>query len=209
MTAERWERYAPWTGVLAVFLWVAGFLILMSPGTVAGGASPEQVIEYHQTNAGPVIGGSFIFMLGVLSFVWFLGSLAASLHAAEGGAGGMASTAFGGGLAMAVCALLLPSGGAAVALGAGTMSPAAGDVLRYMPAIFFIGVELFAVVLVGATALLTLRTAALPRWLGWVSLVLALVLLIPPIGWLGMLVGIPAWIVTVSLLLTPTATQRL
>jgi hypothetical protein len=39
-----------------------------------------------------------------------------------------------------------------------------------------------AAVLIAATGLLALRTRVLPRWLGWVSLVLALWLLIPPIG---------------------------
>ena len=205
MTTQRWERYAPWTGVLAVVLWVVGFLILMSPGNVAQDASPEQVLAYHQTNGVPIVAGSYIFMLGVLSFVWFLGSLASSLRSAEGGAGRVASIAFGGGLAMAVCALLLPSGGVYVALAAGTMSAASADALRHLPGVFFTGVELFAAVLVGATGLVALRTAVLPRWLAWVSLLLALVLLIPPIGWAGILLGVPIWTVLVSLQLTRTA----
>lgn len=205
MTTQRWERYAPWTGVLAVALWIVGFLILMSSGIVAQDATPEQVLAFHQTNGGPVIAGSFIFMLGTLAFVWFLGSLRSSLRSAEGGAGRVASIAFGGGLAMAVCALLLPSGGVTVALGAATMSATSADALRHLPGVFFIGVELFAAVLVGATGLVALRTAALPRWFAWVSLLLALVLLIPPIGWAGVLLGVPLWTLGVSLLLARTA----
>jgi hypothetical protein len=205
MTTQRWERYAPWTGVLAVILWVVGFLILISAGMVGQDATPEQVLAFHQTNGGPVIAGSFIFMLGTLAFVWFLGSLRGSLRSAEGGAGRVASIAFGGGLAMAVCALLLPSGGVTVALSAGTMSAASADALRYLPGVFYIGVELFAAVLVAATGLVALRTAVLPRWLAWVSLLLALVLLIPPIGWAGVLLGVPVWTLLVSLLLTRTA----
>lgn len=204
MTTERWERYAPWTGVLAVVLWVVGFLIMISPGNVAQDASPEQVLAYHRTNAVPLIAGNFIFMLGVLSFVWFLGSLASSLRSAEGGAGRLASIAFGGGLAMAVCALLLPSGVVYVALAAATMSATAADALRHLPGVFLIGVELFGAVLVGASGLVALRTAALPRWLALVSLLLALVLLIPPIGWAGILLGFPVWTLLVSLLLTRT-----
>jgi len=205
MTTQHWERYAPWTGVLAVVLWVVGFVILISAGMVAQDATPEQVLAFHQTNGGPVIAGSFIFMLGTLAFVWFLGSLRSSLRSAEGGAGRVAAIAFGGGLAMAVCALLLPSGGVAVALAAGTMSATSADALRYLPSVFFIGVELFAAVLVGASGLVALRTAVLPRWLAWVSLLLALVLLIPPIGWAGILLGVPIWTLLVSLLLTRTA----
>lgn len=203
MTTQRWERYAPWTGVLGVVLWVVGFLIL-SPGSIAQDATPEQVLAHYQTNGGPSIAGSFIFMLGTLAFVWFLGSLVSSLRSAEGAAGRVASIAFGGGLAMAVCALLLPSGGVYVALAAGTMSAASADALRHLPGVFYIGVELFAAVLVGATGLVALRTAVLPRWLAWVSLLLGLVLLIPPMGWVGVLLGVPLWTLTVSLLLIRT-----
>lgn len=61
-------------------------------------------------------------------------------------------------------------------------------------------------VLVAATALVVLRTEALPRWLGWLSLAFALWLLIPPLGpdggtpenpaaWSGLtaLLGVPLW----------------
>lgn len=205
MTTERWERYAPWTGVLAVVLWVIGFLILGTSGFVAQDASPEEVLAHYQTNGGPVIAGSFIFMLGALAFVWFLGSLASSLRAAEGGVGRVASIAFAGGVAMAVCALLLPSGGVTLALATATITATSADALRHLPGVFYIGVELFAAVLVGATGLVALRTAVLPRLLAWVSLVLALVLLIPPIGWVGVLLGVPVWTLLVSLLLTRTA----
>jgi hypothetical protein len=205
MATQRWERYAPWTGALAVVLWVVGFLVLASPGFVAQDATPEQALAYHQTNGGPLIAGSLTFMLGTLAFVWFLGSLAASLRSAEGGVGRVASIAFGGGLAMAVCALLLPAGGVTIALAAGTMSATSADALRHLPGVFYIGVELFAAVLVGATGLVALRTAVLARWLAWLSLVLALVLLIPPVGWAGVLIGIPVWTLLACLQLTRTA----
>jgi hypothetical protein len=49
--------------------------------------------------------------------------------------------------------------------------------------------------------LLYIRTRVLPAWVGWASLVLALVMLIPPIGWAGLLLGFPLWTVLVSVLL--------
>jgi hypothetical protein len=205
MSAQRWERYAPLTGVLAVVLWVVGFLALMSTGTRDPNASPEQVLAYYQTNSVSLVGGGFVFMLGAVSLVWFLGSLRSSLQPAEGGVGRLTSIAFGGGVAMAVCALLLPAGDVAISLAASTISATAADAMHYLPGVFFIGVELFAAVLVGATGLVALRTAVLPRRLGWVSLLLALVLLIPPLGWLGILFGIPIWTVLVSLLLMRSA----
>lgn len=41
----------------------------------------------------------------------------------------------------------------------------------------------------------------MPRWVAWVSLLLAVWLVIGPIGWLGLLFGVPAWTVLVSVLL--------
>jgi hypothetical protein len=205
MTAQRWERYAPLTGVLAVVLWVVGFLILMSPGMVGQEAPPEQVLAYYQRNGGAVLAGGLIFAFGALSLIWFLGSLRVALHSAEGGLGRIASIAFGGGLAMAVSALFLPASAMGVALSAGTISATSADALHRLPNVFFFGVEMFAAVLVGATGVVALRTAALPRWLAWVSLVLALGLLIPPVGWVGILFGLPVWVVLVSVLLMPSA----
>ena len=40
-----------------------------------------------------------------------------------------------------------------------------------------------------------------PRWLAWVSLLLALWLVIGPIGWLALLFGLPLWTLLVSVLL--------
>jgi hypothetical protein len=201
MTTQRWARYAPWAGVLAVVLWVVGFVVLGNAGFVAQDATAEQFLAQYRANGGPIIAGSYIFTLGTLAFVWFLGSLTSALRSAEGGAGRVASIAFGGGLALAVCAVLLPSGGVTVALSAGTMSANAADALRYLPGLFFVGLELFAAVLVGATGLIALRTAVLPRWFAWLSFLLAVILLIPPLGWAGVLIGIPVWTLLASLFL--------
>jgi hypothetical protein len=55
-----------------------------------------------------------------------------------------------------------------------------------------------------------LRTrAVLPRWLAWASLVVALTLLIAPVGWAALIFGFPIWVVIVSVLLwMPGTTAR-
>jgi hypothetical protein len=71
-------------------------------------------------------------------------------------------------------------------------------------------------VLVAATALVALRTGALPRWLTWLSLAFALWLLIPPLGtsgatqpenpaaWTGLAVlpAAPLWTAVTAVVLT-------
>jgi hypothetical protein len=62
--------------------------------------------------------------------------------------------------------------------------------------VFMLGALMLVIV-----GLLFIKTRVLPAWVGWASLVLALVMLIPPIGWAGLLLGFPLWTVLVSVLL--------
>ena len=67
---------------------------------------------------------------------------------------------------------------------------------------FFVGAELAAILLVVATAVLAFRTAALPRWWASFSILLGIVLVIGPIGWAGLIFGIPVWTIGTTLFLT-------
>ena len=57
------------------------------------------------------------------------------------------------------------------------------------------------------TGLAVLRTGALPRWLGWVSLLIALVLLVPWINWAAFIFALPLWVIVVSVLLWQAASR--
>jgi hypothetical protein len=138
-----------------------------------------------------------------------LGSLRATLLAAEGGTGRLATIAFAGGVATAISMMFTVLPHAQAAFDKDDTSDTSIDALVRMGDAFFGGVELFAIPLLAATALVTLRFGGLPRWFAWVSLVLALILAIPPIGWLGVIVGLPLWVLLLSVLLYrqhPTAT---
>jgi hypothetical protein len=68
------------------------------------------------------------------------------------------------------------------ALYAEQLSPQAAQTFYLFGDVFLYPAAMGAAVLVAATALAALRTGALPRWLAWSSLPLALWLLIPPLG---------------------------
>ena len=93
----------------------------------------------------------------------------------------------------------LPQGQAA--LDHNDTSDTAIDALVHVGDAFFGGVELFSILLLVATGLVTLRFGGLPRWFAWVSLALALILAVPPIGWLGVIAGLPLWVLLISVLL--------
>jgi hypothetical protein len=72
---------------------------------------------------------------------------------------------------------------------------------------FFGGVELFAIPLLVGTGIVARRTGALPKWLAWFSLVLALILAIIPIGWAGVLLGLPLWTMITAIVLYRTGAR--
>lgn len=59
-----------------------------------------------------------------------------------------------------------------------------------------------------SSAILALRFGALPKWLGWLSILIGIVLLIGPIGWASLIFATPIWVLIVSIWLyvrTPVA----
>jgi hypothetical protein len=205
---ERWERYAPLTGVAAVILWIIGTFLLEKDDRPEGKDTAEFVAWVNENDTAIIV-GAIVFGFGVLFFLWMLGSLRASLLAAERGTGRLATIAFAGGVATAISMMFTVLPHAQAAFDKDDTSDTSIDALVHMGDAFFGAVELFAIPLLVATALVTLRFGGLPRWFAWVSLVLALILAIPPIGWLGVIVGLPLWVLLLSVLLYrqhPTAT---
>jgi hypothetical protein len=199
MSAWRWERHAPLAGIAAVVLWVVGFLLFLGTEVEGADTAPEILAGYNNDENAILFAG-WIFVLGGVLFLWFLGSLRARLLSAEGAPGRLTAVAFAAGIAAAVFLMALPLGDISGAL-ADNLEPAAAQALNEIGTAAFVGAEFSALALVVATALVVLRTGVLPRWLAWASLVLGLILLIGPIGWLGLIFAFPLWVVVVSVLL--------
>jgi hypothetical protein len=113
----------------------------------------------------------------------------------------LSTLAFASGVAVVIFLLGLPAGDMAGALSNEELEPQAAQALSSLGDVFFIGAELSAAVLLFAVGLLAVRLRVLPVWLGWASFVIALWLLIPPIGWAGLLLGVPLWTLVTSVLL--------
>lgn len=197
--AASWERYAPLTGVLAVVLWVIGIIVLE---TAVEMKDPATLLDSYRTEESSIFLGGFLWVLGTFFFFWFLGSLRARLAAAEGGVRRLTALAFGGGVAAAVFGFAMPGPDVAAAIADDAdLSEAAAVAIRVMSDVFFLGAEMSAAVLLAATGVHALRTGSLPSWLAWVSLVVALALIILPIGWAALLFAFPLWVLVVSFLL--------
>jgi hypothetical protein len=199
---RREERLAPLDGIAAVVFWVAGVIVLQGPADQPEtDASPARALEFFEGHSGAILLGTFLFMIGTLFFLWFLGLVRAQLGPAEGGTRRVSSIAFAAGVATAIALLLMPAVHATGAINKDNLSPGAAQVYLGLGFTFFYAAELATAVFLLATGLTSLSTGAFPKWLAWISLVLALWLLIVPIGWTALLYGFPLWLIVVSVLL--------
>jgi hypothetical protein len=120
--------------------------------------------------------GILVELLGFAFFPFFLGSLWVCLRSAEGDGGWLSATAFAGGLV--ALAVKLASAAPILAVRASEgIDPGIAKALIAMNDASFGITFLPLAVMLSATAIVAVRTGALPRWLGWGAAVVALGLL--------------------------------
>ena len=107
--AERPARHAPLTGIAAVVLWFVSLVIVEGlTNPPSENATPERALAYFNDEEVGIFISSFLFALGSLLFLWFVGSLRAALVAAEGGVARVANIAFAG-VAFSLGGFVMPS----------------------------------------------------------------------------------------------------
>jgi len=198
MQQNRWERLAPLTGVVSVAIIVAVFAIGGNTPEGEDGAAKVQAfyIKHHDKHAAL----AFILAIAVPFLLFFASSLRSDLRRA-GGTGQLANAAFAGGVLAAVGFGILASVHLALAESAAhartigtTQTLNVLDSNDFIPAVAGIALLVFAA---GASAI---RHGGLPKWLGWVGIVIGVVAFTPA-GFFAFLAG-GLWVLIVSLLLT-------
>lgn len=192
---NKWERWATLSGVLAVPFWVVGVALISTK--VKGSKGPEILANYHKHSDGTLVAG-LLWSIGILLFIWFLGSLRSRYLVAEGGTGRLTALAYGGGIAAATIGMLIPVADEVGALNKNDFDASGAAVLHHFSDGFFVAAEYTLPVFFFASAILALRYAALPKWLGWFSVLIGIVLLIGPIGWAAFIFATPIWVLIVS-----------
>jgi len=147
---------------------------------------------------------AFISFASVFLF-WFIGVLRSALQAAEGAAGRLAATAFAGGIALVTLILALFGTQLSAAILVSDrdqpITPDSAVTYWWMGDGLFVMSFYAAAVLIGATGFLMLRSTLAPRWLAWLTLLVALVLLVPLVNWAAFIFALPIWTVGMSLFL--------
>ena len=198
------RRLAPLSGVAFVALYVLSAVIGLSDSPDFAGPS-EEIAQYYIDNNDEILMSTVLAAIATPFFIFFVGCLRTAIARVEGGTTRLATTAFGS----AMAAVALGIGGVMVNAMAALRVDEQGEISSEVATAYFdIGQILsFAAVPaaiaagLAATAVASLRyRAVLPAWLAYLTLVLALVDVIPPISWIGTMVGI-LWVLVVSVLL--------
>lgn len=190
---QKPERWAVYTGVLAVLLWIVGIVVQESGNIPGEGAADAAYLTHVNDDANTILTGGWIFMIGCLAFLVFAIVLRDRLAEAEGGSRLFTNIAYLGAVAVGAFGLLLPGPEIAAAISADDISASTAAALSNLSDGFFVAAELAAVLLMLGTGMVALRSALLPKWWAWVSFLLAVVLVIGPIGWAGLIFGLPVW----------------
>jgi hypothetical protein len=184
--------------VFAVLVVVA--IIVGGFDSVSTDDSTQEVIDFWSDNDGRQIASAIIGALAMIPFLWFLGVLRSTLRLAEGGTGRLSATAYAGGIVIVGFSLVNSALQFAVADSVGDVPPVVTQSMSVLYNDFFLGFPVGFITLLIATALVLLRTRALPAWLGWFALVLGIAGFLGPIGFFAFLVFL-VWAAIVSVLL--------
>ena len=166
------------------------------------GVSDQKLVAWwsdsgHQT---ATVVSMYLFTLAGLCFLVFLAKLRSRLLTAEGGTGELTSLVVASGAVFValLCVAAASRGLIGFAIKANDESLPGPDTLRYMPqtgyAALGAGGLLAAAVAMATTSLLIVRTAVFGRWLAWVGVAAAILVVVANVALAGML-AIPAVLV--------------
>lgn len=181
--ARQVARWAPLGGIIFVVLMFVGtFFVADVPDPDA----PQQQLATYLDDGGNHtrnLIGAYIWVLGALAFLWFATQLRSVLRRAEGGTGNLSNLVFGAGVIYSALMMASAVAFAAVAYAVGLRDATVSDpdLVRVLPQLawmlLLLGAGFAGLVLVLTASIVSFQTGVLPRWLAWLGIVVAIVLL--------------------------------
>jgi len=177
---KRVVRLTALAGVLFVVLIIVQGPVLTPSLKVTDSA--QKIFNSIRSHQGNIKASAALYGLAMSAVLLWAAGLFRVLRKAEGGAAGLAATALGGIALAAAMSVVAAATEAVTALRINDLSPS-GARFYYTLSQFTQGGILFGLlVVVGATALVSLRTGLIGRWFGIVSVVLAVVSVVGAAG---------------------------
>jgi len=190
------RRVAPLAGLAFAALFLAAFLVSgNSPGT---GATGQHVIDWYTKHHDQQRVAAFLLAYAALLALIFGGSLRSYLRARSDSRAAI-NVASAGFVLLAAGLGVFSSLSFSLTDDTRKYEPAAAQALNVLDEDFFVILLVGLASLLLATGFVIVVSAALPRWLGWVTLVVAVVAM-TPVGFFALLAFI-VWSVVVSVLL--------
>jgi hypothetical protein len=187
-------------GPAAVILWIVGIALVNHNGP-ADKASGAQILSWYKSDTNWILLGSWLFMLGCLCFICFAAALRGRLVGVAGPGSSLPSLVFVGAALAAAFGMLTTGPDVAGALNKSHLEAPAADAFHHLTDAFFVAAELAAILPLAAVAIAAWRTRFLPRWWAGFAALVAIILVIGPIGWAGLIFGVPLWTLGTSVLL--------
>ena len=195
------EWWVPLTGVAFIVIAIIGGLIAGEPPDAD---SPvQEIVDHYADNKDAIEVGSFVGVAAVVLLVFFGAYLRSVLSAAEGPGGILSALALVSAAIVAVGLAIDITISIALAEAVDDIEPAAVQALQALWDNDFVPLALGSLIFLISTGLSILRHGALPKWLGWAALVLA-VIGFTPLGFVAF-IGAGLWIAVVSVMLTVRA----
>jgi len=196
MSTSKFERFLPYSGVLAGVLFAIGGLVPKVPQDYR---DPHAVALLHD-NAGRNIVGALALALFSVVMIFFAAGLRRALRSAEGGESTYSSVAYAGAILVAGSQglagwLLFASLDAA-----DHHDTAAVDTLSYLSIDNWLPWVAASAALLLAAGLGGLRNAVLPKWLAVVTVVLGVCCLLGPVG-VAVFFATPVWLIATGIVL--------
>ncbi len=199
MKESRLEQLAPLSGLVAVVL----FFVAAALTTTTFEYLPpaEEIADSFSANSTRISAGGYLGTLAAFFLIWFAGSVRSTLREREGGTGRLSAIAFGGGVASAVLvavsfSLTMVIAGRANAVG-GIEAVGAITLYDLTSQIMGVAFPVTMAVLLGATAVVSLRADIFPAWFNWLTALIAFGLL-TPIAYIILLFAV-LWVLVVSI----------
>ena len=190
-----WSRLGVLGGVYAVLFLIANFL-LGQPGTGTAGAG---VVKYYHDHRTSELIGVFAVAFAVVALTFFLASLRRTLSATDEGRF-LANVVTAGGAVYAVGLMMMAAITVALTDTANNNMPGAAQTFNVLGNDMWLPVVVGLALLGLGTGVSALRSATLPKWLGWVSVVFGVLALSGPAGGIAFLVA-PAWALVIGIVI--------
>jgi hypothetical protein len=190
------QRLAPLTGIpFAILLAFTFFGTQSSPNIHDTGV---QVIHHYNQHKGSHLAGDICGGVAVVFFLFFISSLR-SYFKDKPGADGLSMSALVGGIFIGMGGAIFTSLYVALIDARHDITPQAAQALNVLSNDFFFPFEIGLIVFSLSIGLAIIASGALPKWLGWVMVVIGVVAF-TPVGFFGFMVVL-LWSIIVAILI--------